>query len=185
MFDPSAFTNDDALISHINLLSQSSSCRSREELTHIAEYIQTQIVEPGTTADHLPLVSAILTAGLPSHTGLANARGSEKSALSLGKITQSLEKTTRQLEKTKSRTRLELAPAYRALWATTLKATYLTRFEQTVRHCYQTLANGKTYPGLGVDKDDPRSLTAARRFLAAHRQTLWILNPRYSIPQSP
>lgn len=45
MFDPSAFTNDDALISHINLLSQSSSCRSREELTHIAEYIQTQIVE--------------------------------------------------------------------------------------------------------------------------------------------
>lgn len=168
MFDPSSFTGDEALISHINQLSQSHSYRSREELTHIAEYIQTQIIEPGTTADHLSLVSAILTVGLP-----------------LPVIARELEQTTRLIEKKKSRTRLELAPAYRALWATTLKATYLTRFEQTVRHCYQTLANGKTYPGLGVDKDDPRSLTAARCFLSAHRQTLWILNPRYSLPQSP
>lgn len=166
-FTPSDYSDDESLVKHIRALAQKRTYLSREALIDIADYIQTQIVETGTTAQHLPVVSAILSTGMPS--------------FSYPEITRALEKTTSQLAKSNSRTRMELAPAYHSLWIMTLKPSYLRKFENTVRHCYRTLADDKTYPGLGVDPQDPRSLSAAISFLDDNRQTLWILNDRYDL----
>lgn len=40
---------------------------------------------------------------------------------------------------------------------------------------------GRTYPGLGIDRDDPRSVSAAIRFLDENRETLRILSDRYDV----
>lgn len=96
-------------------------------------------------------------------------------------IVRALEKATNSLARSNAMTRMELAPAYHRLWSLTLNPSYLHRFETTVRQCYLTLACDRTYPGLGVDKSDPQSLSAAIRFLDANRPTLWILSPRYDV----
>jgi len=166
-FDQSVYHDDTALIKRIKALSEEPTYLSREELIGIADYIQTGIVEPGKTAEHLALVNAILNTGMP--------------CFSYPEIVRELEKTAVRLAKSNSKTRMELAPAYNTLWTQTLKASYLNQFEKTVRHCYFTLANGKAYPGLGVDTGDPRSLAAAIKFLDENRKTLWILNDRYDV----
>lgn len=166
-FMPSQYSSDEALIELIRQLSEKRTYLSREALIDIADYIQTEIVETGTTADHVAVVSAILDTGMPSFRYPV--------------ITKALEKATALLAKTKSRTRIELAGTYYILWTKTLKQSYLHQFQTTVRHCYSTLADGRQYPGLGVDSSDPRSLTAAIRFLDDHRQTLWTLNDRYDL----
>jgi len=166
-FDPSAYPDDAALIKHIKALSEKPSHLSREELIGIADHIQAVIIETGKTAEHLQLVNAILNTGMP--------------CFGYPKITRELEKTTVRLAKSNSKSRIELAPAYNTLWTLTLKQSYLSQFEKTVRHCYFTLANGKAYPGLGVDTGDPQSLASAIKFLDENRRTLWILNERYDV----
>jgi len=166
-FTPSAYPDDAALLKRIKALSEKPSHLSREELIGIACYIQTEIVETGKTAEHLALVNAILNTGMP--------------CFNYPKIARELEKTTVRLTKSNSRSRIELASAYSTLWSLTLKSSYLSQFEKTVRHCYFTLANDKKYPGLGVDTEDPRSIASAIRFLDANRQILWIMNERYDV----
>lgn len=166
-FSPSGYPDDDALIRRIKTLSIRRTFLSREELIDIADYILMEIVEKGETAGHLKLVNAILTTGMPCFEYPAIAR--------------ELEKSINRLAKTNAMTRIELAPAYNTLWGLTLKPSYLTRFENTVRHCYFTLAKDKVYPGLGVDMEDPRSISAAIKFLDENRRTLWILSDRYDV----
>lgn len=166
-FNPAHYHSDEELTAHILSLSRKKDYDSLEELMEIAEYIQAQIAEPGKTASHLSLVNAILSTGMPF--------------FNYPKITKALEKAVRALEKSSAKTRMELAQYYRTLWQLTLKPTYLDRFEKTVKHCYFTLASDRNYPGLGVDKDDSRSLTSAIRFLDENRQTLWVLNDRYDV----
>lgn len=166
-FSPADYRDDGVLIDHIKMLSNGATYISREQLIEIADYIQTEIVDTGKTAEHLALVTAILNTGMPN--------------LSYPNITRALEKATNSLAKSNARSRMELAPAYYILWSQTLRSSYLSKFESTVRQCYQSLANDKTYPDLGVDKADPRSLSDAIKFLDANRQTLWILNDRYDV----
>lgn len=166
-FTPCAYPDDEALLKHIKTLSEKPSYLSREELIGIADYIQTEIVKTGKTADHLQLVNAILNTGMP--------------CFNYPKIAQELEKTTVRLAKSNLKSRIELAPAYSTLWSLTLKSSYLTQFEKTVKHCYFTLAHAKSYPDLGVDTEDPQSLATAIQFLDANRRTLWILNDRYDV----
>lgn len=166
-FYPSDYRDDEVLIDHIKILSNGATYISRERLIEIADYIQTEIVDTGKTAEHLALVTAILNTGMPN--------------FSYPNITRALEKATNSLAKSNARSRMELAPTYYILWSQTLRSSYLSKFESTVRHCYQSLANDKTYPDLGVDKADPQSLSNAIKFLDANRQTLWILNDRYDV----
>lgn len=167
LFNPADYDSDEALVGHIRRLTESATWISHEMLVDVADHIQATIVEAGTTVEHLPLVNAILSAGMP--------------CFSYPKIVQGLEKATRQLSKTKSKTRLELAQIYNTLWSMTLKTTYLHQFTMTVKHCYLTLANGKSYPDLGIDRDDPRSLALAIKFLDLNRPTLRILSDRYDL----
>lgn len=166
-FSPEAYPDDAALIDHIKTLSRRRTYISRETLIEIADHIQLNIVDAGTTAQHLSLVSAILSTGMPSFCYSA--------------MVKALEKATATLAKTGKAPRMQLAPAYHTLWTLTLKPAYLNRFRTTVRHCYNTLVSGKTYPDLGIDPADPTSLSTALRFLDDHRQTLWILNDRYDL----
>lgn len=166
-FIPSAYPDDAALIKHIKALSEEPTYLSRNELIGMADYIQTEIVETGKTAEHLQLVNAILNTGMP--------------CFNYPKIAKELEKTTVRLAKSNSKSRIELAPVYNTLWSLTLKSSYLNQFEKIVRHCYFTLANDKTYPGLGVDTEDSRSLATAVKFLDENRKTLLILNERYDM----
>lgn len=166
-FDPASFYSEEALIAHIKSIGKGDPECTREELTTIADYIQTEIVETGKTAEHLSLVSAILDTDMPS--------------FSYPEMANALERATRQLAKTNARTQMEMAPAYNALFSLTLNYSYLRKFEKTVRHCYFTLANGKSYPGLGVDTRDPRSVAKAIRFLDENRATLRILSDRYDL----
>lgn len=165
-FNPSDYPDDEALIRHIRALSRCGKYIVREELIEIADHIQTTIVDAGTTADHIALVSAILSTDMPS--------------FNYPDILRALEKATATLTRTRTLPRMQLAPAYYTLWNLTLKPTYLNRFQNTVRHCYYTLARHKTYPDLGVDPTNPLSLTAARQFLSTHHQTLWTLGLSHS-----
>lgn len=166
-FNPAKYPTDELLANHIRSLSDKADYTSREELVEIADYIQTEIVEKGSTISHLEAVNAILNTGMPN--------------FDYPKITKEFEKATNTLAKTNSKSRIELAPAYYTLWSKTLKQSYLSRFKKTVLHCYNTLAKGKTYSDLGVDLNDSRSLSSALRFLDANRQTLWILSDRYDV----
>lgn len=166
-FVPSNYSSDEALVKHIRQLSKQRTYLSREALIDIADYVQTEIVEPGHTADHLTVVAAILSTGMPS--------------FSYPGMTKALEKATAQLEKAGTKTRMELASTYYILWTKTLKQSYLNRFQTTLRHCYRTLADGRQYPGLGIDSRDPRSLSAALSFLDGHRSSLWTLDTHYDL----
>lgn len=168
-FVPGAYETDELLVDHIKELSQRLNYLSHEELVEIADYIQLEIIGRGKTAEHLALVSAILNTGAPN--------------LKYPAITRELERVTNTLAKSNAKSRLELAPAYYTLWAQTLKSKYLSQFEKTVRHCYFALAAGKTYPDLGVDKENPQSLSHAISFLDDHRQTLRHLSTRYNLDQ--
>lgn len=166
-FDSAAYPDDASLVRYIRQLSRRHTYVARETLISIADHIQASIIDPRTAAAHITLLTAILSTGMPS--------------FSYPKIVRALEKATAALARTPATTRMQLAPAYHILWTLTLKPSYLNHFQQTLRHCYHTLANAKTYPGLGVDPSDPLSLSAARQFLADHLQSLWILDPRYTL----
>lgn len=166
-FDSSDYRSDDALVAHIEMLAKKQTWIAREELVEIADHILHYVVETGNTSEHLSLVNAILNTGMPQ--------------FNYPEIVKALEKTTAQLAKSNSKSRLELASSYNTLWLHTLKSSYLSKFESTLRHCYFTLANGKTYPGLGIDKEDPRSLTSALNLLDKNRRTLNILSDRYDV----
>ena len=166
-FNPSSYPDDEALINRIKNLACSRTYISREALIEIADYIQTEIVDSGKTAEHLQLVNAILSTNMPG--------------FNYPKMVSEFEKSTKLLDKSNVLSQIDLAPAYFTLWSLTLKHTYLFRFEKTVRHCYFTLANDKAYPGLGIDPNDSRSLSSALEFLDTNRQTLWVLNERYDV----
>ncbi len=160
-FRPDGYPDDQAIIRRIKQLSGRADYLSREALIDIADYVQTAIVEPGHTADHLSLVTAILS--------------TRTSEFNYPTITRQLEKATAALAKTNSRTHLDLAPTYYILWTKTLKQTYLNRFQTTLRHCHCALSTDTTYPHLGIDKTDPATVTRAKNLLSSHPQTLWIL----------
>lgn len=166
-FNASAYPDDEALINHIKNLACSRTYLSREALIEIADYIQTEIVDSGKTAEHLQLVNAILSTNMPD--------------FNYPKMVIEFEKATKSLNKSNALSQIDLAPAYFTLWLLTQKSAYLSRFEKTVRHCYFTLANDKAYPGLGIDPNDSRSLTSALEFLDTNRQTLWVLSERYNV----
>lgn len=166
-FNPSAYPSDAALIDNIKKLGQSRTYISREALIEIADYIQTEIVESGKTTEYLQLVNEILSANIPS--------------FNYPRMVSEFEKATKSLAKSNALSQIELAPSYLTLWSLTMKPTYLSRFEKTVRHCYFTLAKDRIFPGLGIDLNDSRSLTSALEFLDANRQTLWVLNERYDV----
>lgn len=160
-FSPADYPDDQSLIRHIHQLTKKRTYLSREALIDIADHILTNIVEPGHTADHLPLVTAILSTHMPE--------------FNYPTITKTLEKTTAHLAKIAARTHLDLAPTYYTLWTQTLKQTHLNHFQTTIRHCHRALTAGKQYPNLGIDKNDPATITRARTLLATHPQTLQTL----------
>lgn len=166
-FMPSDYASDEDLRNHINELSQKADYVSREELIQIADYIQTDIVEKGETANHMAVVNAILTARIPS--------------FDYPRIVRDFEKATKSLAKSEEKKDIELAPYFYSLWGLTLKTTYLNRFEKTVRQCYLTLAKDKFYPALGIDKEDSVSLSSALQFLDRHRRNVWIINDKYDV----
>ena len=166
-FVASDYACDEDLRRHINALSRKADYLSREELIQIADYIQTEIVAKGETANHMALVNAILCTGMPS--------------FDYTEIVKAFEKATRILAKDDDKKDIELAPYFYSLWGLTQKSTYLNRFEKTVRLCYLTLANEKHYPGLGINKKDSESIESALRFLDEYRQNLWILNDKYDV----
>lgn len=161
------YASDEDMRDRINALSRKADYASREELIQIADYIQTEIVTKGETAEHMALVNAILCTGMPS--------------FSYPEIVKAFEKATRALAKTDKKKEIELAPYFYSLWGLTQKSAYLNRFEKTVRQCYLTLANNKHYPGLGIDKEDSASVESALRFLDEYRLNVWILNDKYDV----
>lgn len=166
-FTPTDYANDEDLRNHINTLSRNADYVSREELIQIADYIQTEIVEKGETVNHMDLVNAILCTGMPS--------------FNYPEIVKAFEMTTKSLAKTKEKKDIVLAPYLYSLWGLTLKPTYLSRFEKTVRQCYLSLANDRHYPDLGINKEDSASLDYALRFLDEYRMNVWILNDKYDV----
>lgn len=115
----------------------------------------------------MDLVNAILSTAMPS--------------FDYPVIMKEFEMVTNALAKSNTMTCMDLAPAYVTLWSLTLKPTYLSHYEKAARQCYLTLANGKIYPNLGVDVNDPKSLSVAIKFLDDNRQTLWVLNDKYDV----
>lgn len=166
-FAPSDFASDEELRLHISELSLTGDSVSREELIQIADYIQTEIVEKGETAEHMDLVNAILSTAMPY--------------FNYPKIVKEFEGVTKSLAKAKEMPDIELAPYFYNLWDLTQKPAYLSRFEKTVRQCYLTLAANKHYPDLGVNKDDSASLASALQFLDDYRTYVWILNEKYDV----
>lgn len=166
-FIPSDYANDEDLRRHINALSRKADYASREELIQIADYIQTEIVAKGETAEHMALVNAILCTGMPS--------------FDYPVIVKEFETATKSLAKANKKKDIELAPYFYSLWGLTQKPTYLNRFEKTVRQCYLSLANDKLYPGLGINKEDSTSVESALRFLDEYRLNVWILNDKYDV----
>lgn len=166
-FSPSEYASDEDLKTHIKELSQKADYVSREKLIQIADYIQTEIVEKGETANHMELVNAILSTEMPS--------------FDYPLIVKDFEKATKLLAKSEDKKEIELAPYFYSLWGLTLKQTYLSRFEKTVRHCYLTLASDKHYPDLGIDKDDTASLASALHFLDTYRRNVWVINDKYDV----
>lgn len=108
-----AACSDSELMSRIGALTQEGTHLSREQLIVIADYVLTDIVAPGHTAEHIALVNAILNTGMPS--------------FDYPSIARALEKTTLHLAKTRTASPLDLAPAYRTLWLHTLNPAYLRR----------------------------------------------------------
>lgn len=168
IFTPSDYASDEDLRNHINSLARKADYVSREELIQIADYIQTEIVEKGDTANHMALINAILCTGMPS-------------SFDYPVIVKAFEKATKSLAKTKGRKDIVLAPYFYSLWGLTLKPTYLSRFEKTVRQCYLSLANDRHYPDLGINKEDSDSLESALRFLNEYRMNVWIINDKYDV----
>lgn len=166
-FDPADYSDDASLIGHIKELSEQQTYLSRERLIAIADHVHATITATGITEEHLELVSAILSTSMP--------------AFSYPAMAKELEKVTISLDKAKAKSQMELAPAYKTLWSLTLKSAYLSKFEQTVRHCYLALTRSKIYPNLGIDFQNARSLSRAIRFLDDNRPTLWVLNESYSV----
>ncbi|MCM1225178.1 MAG: hypothetical protein NC548_63075 [Lachnospiraceae bacterium] len=166
-FTPSDYASERELCSHIYSISRNDTYIFREELIQIADYIQTEIVEIGETANHLELVNAILCTGMPS--------------FDYPVIVKDFEQTIKSLAKSDEKKDIELAPYYYSLWGLTLNSTYLSRFEKTVRQCYLTLASNKHYPDLGIDKEDSASLASALRFLDEYRMNVWIINDKYDV----
>lgn len=166
-FTPSDYASDKDLECHISSLSRKADYVSREELIQIADYIQTEIVESCETVNHMPLVNAILCTNMPS--------------FNYPKIVKGFEDVVKSLAKTKEKPDIELAPYFYSLWGLTQKPTYLSRFEKTLRHCYLTLASNKSYPDLGINKDDADSLATALQFLDEHRMNVWIINDKYDV----
>ena len=166
-FMPTDYENDEKLRKHINELARKADYVSREELIQIADYIQTEIVEKGETANHMALINAILCIGMPS--------------FDYPKIVKNFEQTIKSMAKSDKKKDIVLAPYYYSLWGLTLKSCYLSRFEKTVRQCYLTLANNKYYPNLGINKEDAASLSSALRFLDEYRMNVWIINDKYDV----
>ena len=166
-FMPSDYAGEEQLCSHIYSLSGKGDYISREELIQIADYIQTEIVEKGETANHLELVNAILCTGMPY--------------FDYPKIVKEFEKEIKSLAKTKGKSDIDIAPYFYSLWGLTQKSSYLSRFEKTVCQCYLALASDKHYPDLGIDKEDSASLTSALRFLDEYRMNVWIINDKYDV----
>ncbi|MCM1141513.1 MAG: hypothetical protein NC453_23325 [Muribaculum sp.] len=166
-FDKSKFSDEAYIIKRIKALSAKTTYLKREELICIADYIQNEIVERDLTIDHLPLVDAILKVELPY--------------FNYPEIVKGLEKAASQLLKSNLKPHIEMAPIYKTLWLITLKSTYLTQYGKIVRQCYQTLANDRFYPTLGVDKNNPSSLAGAVKFLDNNRKALWLLSDKYDV----
>lgn len=167
VFTASGYTEDNALIGHIHSLSREPKHIDREELIQIADYIQLEIVEKGETVNHLDLVDAIVSTSVPSFSYPAIVRGYEL--------------TVKSLAKSKEKKDIELAPYFYNLWGLTLKSSYLSKFEKTVRQCYLTLAKCKHFVDLGVNMDDADSLSSALRFLDDYRRNVWIINENYDV----
>lgn len=115
---------------------------SREKLIEIADYIRLTIVDSGKISEHLPLINAILSTGIP--------------CFAYPKIAWLPEKDVNRLVKSHTMSHMDLAPIYHTLRSLTLKPGYLNLFEKTVRHAYFALAKIKTYPNIGIDKNNPQ-----------------------------
>lgn len=168
LFSP-ALLSEDQLIEHISRLSAERSYMARESLIAIADYIQEEIADKDLADMHIPLLNAILNTKMPR--------------FAYPNIAKALEKATNNLSKTNSMTDIELAPSYYTLWTVTLKQSYYTRFSKTLRQCYLSLTKDKSYPNLGLNSANPKSIDSAINLLNKHRQNLWIINDRYNIDE--
>lgn len=85
-FTPEVYSTDEELVSRIKLLSNKADYIAREELIEIADYIQLTIVETDTIPEHLPLLNAILSSGMPLLYLCKNHKNTGEDGQDIGQI---------------------------------------------------------------------------------------------------
>ena len=156
---------------------------SRENLTKIADFVQTVILSRDLSSSHLHLLTSLLLA--LSKAPRTTSSSPSQPRVDYPLLVNTLAKTVTRLAHRTDTPHLTLALPYSALAEATGIGAYRARFEQILRRCYTTLADHRHYPSLGLDPTDPESLSFTLSLLNANIPTLRLLSPRYDPSRLP